>query len=52
MYRAWQSLCLALFILCLSADARGADDNWTADWIFKAVPEGAVPLESSQKSMA
>jgi hypothetical protein len=50
MSREWQKWGLVLLSLCLSAGTKGADDSWTGDWVFKAAPEGAVPLDGSQKA--
>jgi hypothetical protein len=51
MYLEGSELRLALVVLCLTIalDTANADETWTADWIFKSVPEGAVPLHSSHK---
>ena len=40
---------LAFVALCVTFRTATADDTWTADWVFKAAPEGAVPLHSSQR---
>ena len=40
---------LALIALCLTFGTVTADETWTADWIFKAEPQGGVPLHSSHR---
>jgi hypothetical protein len=36
---------IAQIALCMILGNAVADDTWTGDWIFKAAPEGAVPLD-------
>jgi hypothetical protein len=41
---------LGVFATLFSASQLCAEEDWTADWLFRAIPEGSAPLATGQKA--